>query len=266
MRTHKNRVPTRPNRKKITPENGAAYYAVVERADEPTEEGTVVNKEMLDEFLAASGTTAGSGTAFTLAQDGFSLFDGALVRVKLNRDMVAGATLNVNSTGAKAIVDAAGNAITTGAKSGYWLDLIYNSGAGRYVIVGGDNTGRAKYEANTAVTTHNNSSSAHTALFEAAKPVAGIYTGNGGLSQTINLGFTPSAVLVEHPHGYRVSAGVSNPQGISTGGLAINGYPATEIGARVIEVVSNGFTIRANGTNDHNLNVNGQKNYYVAFK
>ena len=38
------RLPTQPNRKKITPENGAAYYATVEYADVPTETGTPINK------------------------------------------------------------------------------------------------------------------------------------------------------------------------------------------------------------------------------
>lgn len=142
MRSHANRVPQAPNRKKITPEGGASYYATVENADNPVAEGAIVNKAMLDEFLAASGTTAGSGASFTLAQDGFSLFDGALVRVKLNRDMVAGATLNVNGTGAKAIVDAAGNAVSAGAVSGSWMDLIYNGS--RWVLLGGEPGGRAQ--------------------------------------------------------------------------------------------------------------------------
>lgn len=137
MVSHANRVPQNPNRKKITPEGGAAYYATVENADNPVTEGAVVNKMMLDEFLAASGTTAGSGAAFTLAQDGFSLFDGALVRIKLNRDMVAGATLNVNGTGAKVIVDGDGNAVGTWLKSGAWVDLVYNSVTGKYVVTGG---------------------------------------------------------------------------------------------------------------------------------
>lgn len=153
MRSHANRVPQNPGRKKITPEGGAAYYATVENADNPVIEGAVVDKAMLDEFLAASGTTAGSGASFTLAQEGFSLFDGALVRIKLNRDMVAGATLNVNGTGAKAIVDAAGNAVSAGAVSGSWLDLIYSS-SGKYVLQSSGQAGcaQASYPVAQAVT------------------------------------------------------------------------------------------------------------------
>ncbi len=45
------RKPTRPNRYKITPENGAAYYVTIERADEPTVEGTALNAETLNSLL-----------------------------------------------------------------------------------------------------------------------------------------------------------------------------------------------------------------------
>lgn len=49
------RIPSRPNRIKITPENGSApYYATWERADEPIDDGTPVNKalfESIDEEL-----------------------------------------------------------------------------------------------------------------------------------------------------------------------------------------------------------------------
>ena len=44
----KDRIPTKPNRIRITPENGDPFYAVWERADEPIEEGTPVNKYLLD--------------------------------------------------------------------------------------------------------------------------------------------------------------------------------------------------------------------------
>lgn len=43
------RVSTRPNRVKITPEDGsAAFYATMERADEPTVYGTPLNAENLN--------------------------------------------------------------------------------------------------------------------------------------------------------------------------------------------------------------------------
>lgn len=43
----KDRQPTYPGRVLITPENGEAYYATLERADEPTEAGTALNKANL---------------------------------------------------------------------------------------------------------------------------------------------------------------------------------------------------------------------------
>lgn len=41
------RIPTKPNRVLITPETGQPYYATVTRADEPTQEGTALNKASL---------------------------------------------------------------------------------------------------------------------------------------------------------------------------------------------------------------------------
>ena len=52
------RVPTNPNRMKITPENGSSYFATVERADNPTVAGTPVNAQNLNAMQEASGLTA----------------------------------------------------------------------------------------------------------------------------------------------------------------------------------------------------------------
>lgn len=50
----KDRQPTRPGRVKITPEEGDAYYAVMEMADEPTEAGTPPTKvNLLKDSTAA---------------------------------------------------------------------------------------------------------------------------------------------------------------------------------------------------------------------
>ena len=48
----KDRIPQRPGRVKITPENGTAYYATIERADEPVEPGTPLNAVNFNEMLA----------------------------------------------------------------------------------------------------------------------------------------------------------------------------------------------------------------------
>ena len=46
------RKPTRPNRYKVTPENGgASYYITLERADEPTVEGTAINAASLNSLM-----------------------------------------------------------------------------------------------------------------------------------------------------------------------------------------------------------------------
>jgi hypothetical protein len=48
----KDRKPTLPNRYRVVPENGGTpYYVTLERADEPTEEGTALNAATLNNFL-----------------------------------------------------------------------------------------------------------------------------------------------------------------------------------------------------------------------
>ena len=46
------RVPQKPGRVKITPENGTAYYATMERADEPVVAGTPLNATNFNEMVA----------------------------------------------------------------------------------------------------------------------------------------------------------------------------------------------------------------------
>ena len=83
--------------------------------------GMPVNKAAMDECLAASGTTAGSATAFTLKQDNFALFDGALVRIKLHVDSGATPTLNVNGTGAKKLMQSKTKPLRAGIPAGTGL-------------------------------------------------------------------------------------------------------------------------------------------------
>lgn len=56
----KDRVPVNPGRVLISPENGAAYYATMSRADNPTQEGTPLNKNSLlkDATAALFGLSA----------------------------------------------------------------------------------------------------------------------------------------------------------------------------------------------------------------
>ena len=46
------RVPQKPGRVKITPEDGTAFYATMERADEPVIEGTPLNAKNFNEMVA----------------------------------------------------------------------------------------------------------------------------------------------------------------------------------------------------------------------
>ena len=48
----KDRVPQKPGRVKITPEDGTAFYATMERADEPIEVGTPLHAGNFNEMIA----------------------------------------------------------------------------------------------------------------------------------------------------------------------------------------------------------------------
>ena len=98
-------------------------------------EGTAINKQLLDEILAASGTAGGTTSALTLAQEGFALVDGAEVRIKSTYNLAGGATLNVNGTGAKTIYTASGQEVKGGIKAGVWMILVYSSALDGYVIL-----------------------------------------------------------------------------------------------------------------------------------
>jgi len=50
MINFKDRVPTQPNRRKITPESGSPYYVTIEYADNPSESGTALNKVLFNDI------------------------------------------------------------------------------------------------------------------------------------------------------------------------------------------------------------------------
>lgn len=87
---------------------------------------TPLNKDTLDRYLAAEGETAGTSTVYTLAYDNFQLLDGALVRIKLHVDSGATPTLNVNGTGAKAMMETDYKPMSVGKVAGTWINLIYS--------------------------------------------------------------------------------------------------------------------------------------------
>ena len=161
----KDRIPTKPGRVLITPEDGSLpYYAVMTRADEPEQEGTILNKQNLltDETAAHYGldgsavpddvlmilgegaTTEGSAEALTLNLSKFSLHDGAKVKFKPHVAMKAGVTLNVNGTGAKAIVSPNGKPAGNGYNAGVWVEVIY-SAENDFFVLGGKGAGGQSY-------------------------------------------------------------------------------------------------------------------------
>ena len=120
----------------IEDENGNVIYpnCRLKLKNPIAQAGTAVNKPLLDEFLAASGVTSGSGTAYTLAQPGFVLVDGASVRFRLHTASGANPTLNVGGTGAKAIKTALGLPLRQGLAAGMWLTALYSASQNAYIV------------------------------------------------------------------------------------------------------------------------------------
>lgn len=152
-------------------------------------EGTAVNKQLLDEILAASGTAGGTTSALTLAQDGFALVDGAVVRMKSTYNLAGGTTLNVNGTGAKHIYTSWGEEVDTGIIAGVWMVLIYSSAFDGYVIVNQTRKRKVITEIITQTTSWtcpDGVTSVHVRVFgagaggRAPSSVGGIGGGNGG--------------------------------------------------------------------------------------
>ena len=139
MIEHIDRVPTKPNRYAVyDEEHNFLRYEYHERADEPVQAGNPFNKALQDDFLAASGTTAGTASALTLAQPGFMLTDGATVRVKFHTNVGPVTSLNIQNTGIKPIKTAHAGVVysTFYGKAGAWYYLIYSSTHGAYFFNG----------------------------------------------------------------------------------------------------------------------------------
>lgn len=134
----RDRIPTDPGRVKMTRSDGTFEYVTLERADNPTQEGTPLSKALLDYAVAACGVTAGTATALTLddAFGGFTLTDGAKVNFRLHVASGANPTLNVNGTGAKALVDANGAAIAP-TPAGTWITATYSAESDCFGVSGG---------------------------------------------------------------------------------------------------------------------------------
>lgn len=96
-----------------------------------------------------------------------------------------------------------------------------------------------------------------------SRVVMGTYIGDGAPSQTIQLGFTPKAVLVCQ-NGI-LSRGYQNHY---AEGLALDGYPAAEGNNNVVSVVEGGFQVFDGTRANYNgrTNIAGKKYYYLTWK
>lgn len=103
------------------------------------QKGMAVDKLALDECLAASGTTTGTGSALVLTQENFVLFDGACVRFRLHTMPIPGddgkTYLNINNTGNKAIMSVKGRPLK-GLAAGNWVTAIYSEPLDFFVLQG----------------------------------------------------------------------------------------------------------------------------------
>ena len=225
-----------PNRYQLTTVAGQSNtYDLTPVPGTIAEEGTPVNKALLDQYLAASGTTAGTASALTLAQSGFSLTDGAYVRARLHTAIKNSATLNVNGTGAKSVVAADGKAPYL--SSGSYLVVVYSSASGKYHC-----------------------------LTEGSVTVSGSYTGDNSESRTISLPFTPSAVLLRRD---QLSCGTSTTVW-NLSHLAVTGAPSYNVDGKdeMLSVTTNGFKVyRPSSANNAGCtNASNATWHYIAFK
>lgn len=135
----KNRDSAFPGRIKLTPVDEANGIYDLTRADEPRDEGTPLNKKLLDFAVAACGVTAGTATAYTLDDEfgGFELVDGAKANFRLHVASGVNPTLNVNGTGAKALKTVLGDAMPSAIPAGMWVDARYSAVSDAYILTGG---------------------------------------------------------------------------------------------------------------------------------
>ena len=132
----KDRISQFPGRVKLTPVAGEPNTFDLVRADQPTQEGTPINKALLDHAVAANGKTRGTGTAYLLDSDGFTLSDGAKINIKLHVASGATPTININNTGAKALMMSAVKPLKSGIAAGTWLTFTYSTTLGFFVLQG----------------------------------------------------------------------------------------------------------------------------------
>lgn len=228
----KNRIPLHPGRVKLTAVDAANGIYDMERADQPQVEGTPLNKRLLDFAVAACGTTAGTGSAYTLdgeLVDGFTLTDGAKVNMKLHTASQAGATLNVAGTGAKPIQSFFGSGVTLPA--GVWVTAVYSADKDAYLTTSDANTVTriaVFTESQTVTIPQNISGPAHVLMFgggggRGGHQSAGGYVnwagGGGGYLEEFDVGLVPGQT-------YEIIIGAGGAKATNGGNTTFAGHTA----------------------------------------
>lgn len=198
----------------------------------------------------AYGTTNGGAVA-TASVPGFVLKNGASVILKIDGLIPNGATLNISGTGAAKI--------TWNDSTGLNTQLF---GVGDTVVfVATDIMGDFRWRVLSTVTAR----VVDTALASGAAVVTGTYTGDMAATREINLGFSPSAVLLMTHNGMMYTSSAN----ITYGGLAIRGYSAGTGGTQnyaTITLTASGFITYFDTTLNRYTNSSGFAYRYLAFK
>lgn len=128
MYQFKDREPTYAHRMKISPEDGsAAFYATVERADEPTQEGTPLNAETFHAMQQAVGVMVYTHSRSTAGVHNFE-GSGPNGRALLTAGFSSGDSFAVNGVKVNAAwcgADVADDAVIV---SGRWVSFTYDEG------------------------------------------------------------------------------------------------------------------------------------------
>ena len=107
-----------------------------------------------------------------------------------------------------------------------------------------------------------NFSKIDTEVFSKAEAVTGTYTGDGESKRIIELGFSPTAVLLLR------NTGAGKDSSNYYGGLALRDHPVLlPTGATVLAITSSGFSVHVGGSASiSNSNGSGSLFHYLAFR
>lgn len=133
-----------------------------------------------------------------------------------------------------------------------------SDGSGIYKRAAGEDWEKTDKELDGRVT------AVETAVEDKSEVVFGAYEGDGAASRTINLGFTPKAVILCDDMGRQFQG--SGTRGLF-GGIAITGHPCASGSSKAIEIVENGFNVAYNSEeNPARTNQSFVVYHFIAFK